>query len=208
MPADTVVVDHPLVAHKLSLLRDRTTGTTVFRALLREVGMLLAFEATRDLPTAVQTIETPLQPMDAPMLAGPAPVLVNILRAGGGLVDGMLAVLPTARVGHVGLYRNEQLEAVEYYFKMPDAMPERDVLIVDPMLATAHTAVAATDKIRALSPRSLRFVCLLAAPEGLAHFHRHHPDVPVVTAAVDERLNEKGYILPGLGDAGDRVYGT
>ncbi len=205
-PAHTVVVDHPLVQHKLSLLRETTTGATLFRALVHELGLLLAHAASEDLTTTCKPIETPLVATTGTELAH-HPVLISILRAGNGLLDGMLAAMPTARVGHVGLYRNADLEAVEYYFKVP-TLANRDVLVVDPMLATAHTAVAALDRLRDAGCASLRFVCLLAAPEGLAHFHQHHPDVPVYTASIDERLNEKGYILPGLGDAGDRLYGT
>lgn len=204
-----VIVDHPLVQHKLSLMRMKERSSSGFRGLLKEVSMLLAYEVTRDAPITMRRIETPLMKMDAPVIEGKKLVLVAILRAGVGLLDGMLEILPSARVGHVGLYRDhETLEAIEYYFKLPENMEDREVLMLDPMLATGNTAIAAADKIRALGPKSIKFVCLLAAPEGIAAFHQHHPDIPVYTAAVDERLNEKGYILPGLGDAGDRLYGT
>ncbi len=207
LPHRTVVVDHPLVQHKLSLLREKETGPTLFRALVYELGLLLAYAATHDLACSPKAIETPLVATEGTELANGHPVLISILRAGNGLLDGMLAAMPTARVGHVGLFRNADLEAVEYYFKVP-ALADRDVLVVDPMLATAHTAIAAFDRLAATGAASIRFVCLVAAPEGLANFHEHHPDITVYTAAVDERLNEKGYILPGLGDAGDRLYGT
>jgi len=207
--AEVVVVDHPLVQHKLSWLRDRSTDSAMFRLLLGEVAMLLAYELTRELPLTTATVSTPLQDMEAPFLAGKPPVLISILRAGNGLLEGVLKLIPTASVGHVGLYRDhETLEAVEYYYKVPSDISERDVLVVDPMLATGHSAIAAIDRLKKDRPRSLRFLCLLAAPEGVAAFHEAHPDVDIVTAAIDERLNDKGYILPGLGDAGDRMYGT
>jgi uracil phosphoribosyltransferase len=206
---EVVVVSHPLVQHKLTLMRDRETSASAFRALLREIGMLMAYEVCRDLPLTRRRIETPLAPMDAPVLAGKPLVLAPILRAGLGLADGMLELLPSALVGHIGLYRDHRtLEAVEYYFKMPPDLDERDVIVTDPMLATGHSAAAAAARLRRAGARSIRFVCLVAAPEGLAHLHARHPDVPVFAAAIDERLDERGYIVPGLGDAGDRIFGT
>jgi len=207
--ADVIVVDHPLVQHKLSWLRDERTDSALFRLLLGEVAMLLAYELTRELPLTTATVRTPLMETQAPFLDGKPPVLVSILRAGNGLLEGVLQLIPTASVGHVGLYRDhETLEAVEYYYKVPEDIAERDVLVVDPMLATGHSAIAAIERLKRDRPRSLRFLCLLAAPEGIEAFTAAHPDVDIVTAAVDERLNDKGYILPGLGDAGDRMYGT
>jgi uracil phosphoribosyltransferase len=206
---NVVVVDHPLVQHKLSLMRRKDTPTAEFRRLLREISALLGYEVTRDLPLTQVPIETPLAPMDAPFIEGIKPVIVSILRAGGGILEGMLDVLPAARVGHIGLYRDhETLEAIEYYFKMPDRVEDRMVIAVDPMLATGHSAVAAVDRIKARNPKEIRFVCLLAAPEGIVELHRHHPDVAIWTAAIDSHLNEMGYIVPGLGDAGDRIFGT
>lgn len=203
------IVDHPLVQHKLTLMRSKETNTATFRALAREVSMLLAYEVTRDLPLMRQAIETPLETFAAPLLDGKKVVLVGILRAGIGILDGMLEILPSARVGHIGLYRDaETLEAVEYYFKLPPDIGERELIVVDPMLATANTAVAAVDRIKERGPKAIKFVCILAAPEGVKHFHDHHPDVPIFTAAVDRCLNDHGYILPGLGDAGDRLFGT
>jgi uracil phosphoribosyltransferase len=203
------VIGHPLVQHKLTLMRKRDTSTASFRALLGEISMLLAYEVTRDMNVVMEDIETPLMPMRAPVLEGKKIVLISILRAGNGLLDGMLRILPSARVGHVGLYRNhETLEAVEYYFKVPSEIEDRDAIVLDPMLATGNSAVSAVERIKRVKPRSVKFVCLLAAPEGVATFHERHPDVPIYTAAVDERLNDKGYILPGLGDAGDRLFGT
>ncbi len=203
------VIDHPLVQHKLTLMRSRDTSTSSFRALLREISMLLAYEVTRDLPTTKVDIETPIAPMTGTLLDGKKTVLISILRAGNGILDGMLDILPSARVGHIGLYRDPKtLTAVEYYYKVPDTMADRDAIVVDPMLATGNSAVAAIERIKASGPRSIKFVCLLACPEGLKVFHAAHPDVPVYTAAVDERLNEKSYIVPGLGDAGDRLFGT
>lgn len=209
--ADSVVhiIEHPLVQHKLTIMRRKETSVTKFRTLLQEISMLLAYEVTRDLPLSIERIETPMMAMDAPVLDGKKVVLVSILRAGGGIVDGMIRILPSARIGHVGLFRDPKtLEAVEYYFKMPREMDTRDVIVVDPMLATGNSAVAALKRIAREKPRSLKFVCLLAAPEGIATLHKAFPDVAIYTAAVDERLNEKGYILPGLGDAGDRLFGT
>lgn len=203
------VIDHPLLKHKLTLLRQKERSTNSFRALMAEISMLLAYEVTRDLPLIFQEIETPLAKMRAPLLEGKKIVLINILRAGSGMVEGMLRILPSARVGHIGLYRDpETLGAIEYYFKLPGEMADRDVILVDPMLATGNSAIAAVERVKIASPRSLKFVCILASPEGLANLHESHPDVAVYTAAVDERLNEHGYILPGLGDAGDRLFGT
>ena len=209
MTRQVCVIDHPLVQHKLTLMRSRDTSTSTFRNLLREISMLLGYEVCRDLPTTLRAIETPIAPMNAPVLDGKKTVLISILRAGNGILDGMLEILPSARVGHIGLYRDPKtLVAVEYYFKVPDQMADRDCIIVDPMLATGNSAAAAVDRIKETGPRSIKFVCLLTCPEGLKVFHDQHPDVPVYTAAVDERLNDKSYIVPGLGDAGDRLFGT
>jgi uracil phosphoribosyltransferase len=206
---EVVVIRHPLVQHKLGLMRKKDTATSVFRSLLAEISMLLAYEVTRDLPTHEVAAETPVAPTTIRLLDGKKIVLVSILRAGNGLLDGMLRILPSARVGHVGLYRDARtLQAIEYYFKLPHEMAERDVVVLDPMLATGNSAIAAVTRVRATHPRSIRFVCLLTCPEGLAAFHRSHPDVPVYTAAIDSHLNEHGYIVPGLGDAGDRLFGT
>lgn len=206
---DVIVIDHPLVQHKLTLMRRKETSTAEFRRLLREISALMGYEVTRDLPLEDVEIETPLAPMQAPIIAGLKPVVVSILRAGGGILEGILDVIPSARVGHIGLYRDhDTLQAVQYYFKMPEKIEERIVIVVDPMLATGHSAVAAIDRIKRHNPREVRFVCLVAAPEGIAHFHEHHPDVTVWTAAVDSHLNDVGYIVPGLGDAGDRIFGT
>jgi uracil phosphoribosyltransferase len=203
------VVDHPLVQHKLSLMRMKSTSTAAFRSLLAEISMLLAYEVTRDVPTLETSIETPLARTTARTIDGKKLVLISIMRAGAGILDGMLRLLPSARVGHVGLYRDAQtLAAIEYYFKMPRAMSERDAVVVDPMLATGNSAVAAVDRLKQTRPRSIKFVCLVACPEGLSHFHDRHPDVPVFTAAVDSHLDSHGYIVPGLGDAGDRLFGT
>jgi uracil phosphoribosyltransferase len=203
------LVDHPLVQHKLTLMRERGRSTSQFRRLLHEISMLMAYEVTRDMPTQLIEIETPLERMRSPVIDGKKTVFVVVMRAGSGFLDGMLEVVPGARVGHVGLYRDPKtLGAVEYYFKMPADMHERDAIVLDPMLATGNSAVAAVDRLKETRPRSIRFVSLLAAPEGLANFHRHHPDVPVITAAIDRQLDEHGYIVPGLGDAGDRLFGT
>jgi uracil phosphoribosyltransferase len=203
------VIDHPLVQHKLTLMRAQETSTSKFRSLLREISMLLAYEVWRDLPTTLVQIQTPIAPMMAPILDGKKTVLVAILRAGGGILEGMLDVLPSARIGHIGLYRDPKtLEPVEYYYKVPEDLASRDVIVVDPMLATGNSAVAAVSRLKQSGPRSIKFVCLLACPEGIATFHAAHPDVEVFTAAIDERLNEKSYIVPGLGDAGDRLFGT
>ena len=209
MTAKFQVIDHPLIAHKMTHMRKKDTGTGLFRALVQEVSMLLAYEVTRDFPTRDVRIETPLEAMDAPVLDGKKIVLISILRAGNGILDGMLRILPSARVGHVGLYRDPKtLVAVEYYFKIPPQIEDRDAIVVDPMLATGNSAIAAVERVKESRPRSLKFVCLLAAPEGVSAFHESHPDVPVYTAALDRKLNETGYIVPGLGDAGDRLYGT
>lgn len=209
IPRHVIVVDHPLVQHKLSLMRQKETSTASFRALLSEISMLLAYEATRDMKLTKQEIETPLAKMQAPILEGKKVVLVAILRAGLGILDGMLQLMPSARVGHVGLYREPKtLTAVEYYYKVPGKLQDRDVIVCDPMLATGNSAIAAIERIKKSKPGSLKFVCLLACPEGIKHFHDAHPDVPIVTAAVDERLNDHGYIIPGIGDAGDRLFGT
>jgi uracil phosphoribosyltransferase len=202
-------VTHPLVQHKLSIMRKSDTPSVQFRQLLREISQLLAYEATRDLVLTTQRIETPLTEMDAPMLAGKKLALVSILRAGNGLLDGILELIPSARVGFVGLYRDEDtLEPVQYYFKAPDALGTRPVIVVDPMLATGNSSVAAIDLLKKAGAKNLRFLCLLAAPEGIARMKEAHPDVPIITAAVDSHLNDNGYIVPGLGDAGDRMFGT
>jgi uracil phosphoribosyltransferase len=203
------VVDHPLVRHKLSLMRDAETSTVKFRGLMREVSLLLAYEVTRDLPLEEVEIATPLERARFPVLAGKKVCLVSILRAGNGILDGMLELLPSARVGHIGLYRDPRtLAAIEYYLKLPDDLPERDVILVDPMLATGNSAIAAISRLKEMQARSIRFVCLVAAPEGVANIAKVFPDVPIVAAALDRELNEHGYILPGLGDAGDRLFGT
>jgi uracil phosphoribosyltransferase len=209
MAAEVHVVAHPLVQHKLTLMRSKDTSTSKFRTLLREISTLLAYEVCRDFPTTMIEVETPIGKTMAPVLDGKKLVLISILRAGNGLLDGMLDLIPSARVGHIGLYRDHKtLEPVEYYFKVPDSMAERDAIIVDPMLATGNSAAAAVERIKKTGPRSIKFVCLLTVPEGLRVFHAAHPDVPVYTAAIDERLNDKSYIVPGLGDAGDRMFGT
>ena len=200
---------HPLIQHKLTLMRKKDASTNSFRRLLNEISMLMAYEVTRDMPMQMIDIETPLEAMRAPVIDGKKTVFVSIMRAGAGFREGMLHVVPGARIGHVGLYRDPKtLVAVEYYFKMPHDMHERDCIVLDPMLATGNSAVAAVDRLKETKPKSIRFVCLLAAPEGLKHFCEAHPDVPVYTAAIDRQLNEHGYILPGLGDAGDRLFGT
>ncbi|SFS15632.1 uracil phosphoribosyltransferase [Yoonia litorea] len=202
-------VTHPLVQHKLTLMRQKDTSTAVFRQLLREISQLLAYEVTRGLPMTTKPIETPLEPMDAPVIDGKKLALVSILRAGNGLLDGVLELIPSARVGFVGLYRDEEtLEPVQYYFKVPTALEDRLVIAVDPMLATGNSSVAAIDLLKEAGATNIRFLCLLAAPEGIARMKEAHPDVPIVTAAIDSHLNEKGYIVPGLGDAGDRMFGT
>ena len=203
------VVDHPLVKHKLTIMRDRDTSTGSFRRLLKEISLLLCYEVTRHMEMTTKRIETPLEPMDAPILDGKKLVFASVLRSGNGLLEGMLELVPSARVAHIGLYRDhDTLQAVEYYFKAPEDIADRLVIVVDPMLATANSAIAAIDKLKQRGANNLRFVCLLAAPEGIERFTNAHPDVPVFTAAIDSHLNEKGYIVPGLGDAGDRMYGT
>ena len=203
------VIDHPLVQHKLTLMRDKRCPAIRFRQLIREIAVILAYEVTRDLPLEAAEIETPLETISAPILSGKKLCLVSILRAGNGLLDGMLDLLPSARVGHIGLYRDpETLEAIEYYYKVPDDISERQVIIVDPMLATANSLTAAVTRLKDDSPRQLKVACLLAAPEGVEAFHDSHPEVSITTAALDRQLNEHGYILPGLGDAGDRIFGT
>ena len=203
------VVDHPLVQHKLTLMRDKSTPTNQFRQLLREISHLIAYEVTRDLPLESKPIQTPMTSMEAPVLAGKKLALVSILRAGNGLLDGVLELIPSARVGFVGLYRDEKtLQPVQYYFKVPDGMEDRVVIAVDPMLATGNSSVAAIDLLKNAGARNIKFLCMLAAPEGVARMKEAHPDVDIVTAAIDEKLSEIGYILPGLGDAGDRMFGT
>ena len=203
------IVDHPLVQHKLTLMRDKGTSTAGFRQLLREISLLLAYEVTRELPVTLQRIETPLQPMDAPVLEGKKLALVSILRAGNGLMDGILELIPSARVGFVGLYRDpETLQPVQYYSKLPKELDARMTIVVDPMLATGNSSAAAIDLIKAAGATNIRFLCLLASPEGVARMAEAHPDVPIITAALDERLDGHGYIVPGLGDAGDRMFGT
>ncbi|MEG4939551.1 uracil phosphoribosyltransferase [Microcoleus sp. F4-D5] len=210
MSAKVIVIDHPLIQHKLTLMRETQTSTAKFRQLLKEIGMLLAYEVTRDLPLKYEQIETPIAKMNAPVLAAEKKiVIISIMRAGQGLLDSILELIPSARVGHIGLYRDPITRmAIEYYFKVPQDIEQRDVLIVDPMLATGNSAVAAVDRLKEVNPKSIKFLCLLAAPEGVGHFHEQHPDVQIYTAAVDECLDEHGYIVPGLGDAGDRLYGT
>lgn len=203
------VVDHPLIQHKLTIMRDRHTPTAVFRQLLREISQLLAYEVTRNLAMTTRRIETPMQAMDAPTLDGKKLALISILRAGNGLLDGVLELVPSARVGFIGLYRDEEtLQPVQYYFKVPEGLDGRLVIAVDPMLATGNSSVAAIDLLKQAGATNIRFLCLLAAPEGIERMREAHPDVPIVTAAVDEKLNDLGYIMPGLGDAGDRMFGT
>ena len=209
MSDSLTIVDHPLVRHKLTLMRDIKTPTAVFRQLLREITQLLAYEITRELPMTTKPIETPLEQMDAPTLAGKKLALVSILRAGNGMLDGVLELIPSARVGFVGLYRDEEtLQPVQYYFKAPESLEDRLVIAVDPMLATGNSSAAAVSLLKDAGATDIRFLCLLAAPEGIARMQDAHPDVEIVTAAVDRGLNEKGYIMPGLGDAGDRMFGT
>jgi len=203
------LVDHPLIQHKLSLMRETQRSTAAFRSLLREISWLLCFESTRDLPLELKAIETPVEAMKAPVLSGKKLAFISILRAGNGLLDGMLDVIPSARVGHVGLYRDpDTLQAVEYYYKVPNNIGERLVIVVDPMLATANSAIAAVQRLKDGGAVNMRFVCLISAPEGVKAFNDAHPDIPIVTAAVDSHLNDHGYIVPGLGDAGDRIFGT
>jgi len=206
---DATLVSHPLVQHKLTLMRRKEQSSSAFRALLREISWLLCFEVTKDLPLTQTAIETPVQAMDAPMLEGRKLAFISILRAGNGMLDGMLDVIPSARVGHVGLYRDpDTLQAVEYYYKVPGDMEKRLIVVVDPMLATANSAIAAVQRLKEGGAKDMRFVCLISAPEGIAAFNKAHPDVSIVTAAVDQKLNDHGYIVPGLGDAGDRIFGT
>ena len=203
------VVEHPLVQHKLTLMREKDTSTASFRKLLREISLLLAYEVTRELEMTTKTIQTPMQEMDAPLLDGKKLALISILRAGNGLLDGILELVPAARVGFVGLYRDEEtLKPVQYYFKVPKNLEDRCVILVDPMLATGNSSVAAVDLMKEAGAKDIRFLCLLAAPEGVEKMKQAHPDVPIITAALDDHLNEKGYIVPGLGDAGDRMFGT
>ena len=209
LPDNVTVITHPLVQHKLTLMRKKEASTNSFRRLLNELSMLMAYEVTRDMATQDVEIETPLETMTAKVIDGKKLVLVSILRAGTGILDGMLTVVPGARVGHIGLYRDPKtLQAVEYYFKMPQDMQERDVIVVDPMLATGNSAAAAITRVKAMNPKSVKFLCLLTCPEGIATLHAAHPDVAIFTAAIDRQLNDHGYILPGLGDAGDRIFGT
>ncbi|KAB8316761.1 uracil phosphoribosyltransferase [Tolypothrix campylonemoides VB511288] len=210
MYSQVIIIEHPLIQHKLTLMRKAETTTAKFRVLIKEISLLLAYEVTRDLPLKHELIKTPLAPMKAPVLAPDKKlVIVSIQRAGQGILDGMLELIPSARVGHIGLYRDPKtLIPVEYYFKVPQDVDKRDVLVVDPMLATGNSAVAAVERLKSTNPKSIRFVCILAAPEGLEYFTEVHPDVPIYTAAIDDYLDESGYIIPGLGDAGDRLFGT
>jgi uracil phosphoribosyltransferase len=209
MTSPVTVIDHPLVLHKLSLMRDKTTPSAVFRKLLNEISLLLAYEVLRDLPLTTRTIETPIESMEAPFLAGKKLCLVSILRAGNGLLSGMMDLVPSARVGHIGLYRDPKtLKAVEYYLKLPDEIESRPVILVDPMLATGNSVSAAIDRLKQAGAKDIRFMCLLSAPEGIKALSAKHPDVPIFTAAIDSHLNDHGYIVPGLGDAGDRMFGT
>ncbi len=209
MTAVVTEVKHPLVQHKLSLMRDKDTPTPIFRQLMKEVSQLLAYEITREMPMEQRVVETPMGETEAPFIKGRKLALISILRAGNGLMDGVLDLIPTARVGFVGLYRNEEtLEPVQYYFKVPEKLDERLVIVVDPMLATGNSSAAAVDLLKKAGAKNIRFMCLLAAPEGIARMQEAHPDVEIVTASIDECLNDVGYIVPGLGDAGDRIYGT
>jgi uracil phosphoribosyltransferase len=206
---NVTVVDHPLIQHKLTIMRNKETSTASFRRLLREIAHLLCYEVTRDLELEMVPIETPMEQMEAPTLKGKKLVFASILRAGNGLLEGMLDLVPAARVAHIGIYRDhETLQPIEYYFKAPSNLEDRLIIVVDPMLATANSAIAAISELKERGANKLRFLCLLAAPEGIEKFTKAHPDVPVFTAAIDSHLNEKGYIMPGLGDAGDRMYGT
>lgn len=206
---EVYVLRHPLIQHKLTIMRRRETSTVKFRTLMHEISLLMAYEITRDLELELESIDTPLASMQSPVLKGKKMVFVSILRAGNGLVDGMLQLVPTARIGHIGLYRNPKtFEAIEYYLKLPEHTHDRDVIVVDPMLATGNSAIAAVQEIKEHTPKSIKFLCLLAAPVGIEAFHKEHPDTPIYTASIDNELNDKGYIIPGLGDAGDRLYGT
>jgi uracil phosphoribosyltransferase len=203
------VISHPMVQHKLTSMREKNTKTGEFRSLLSEISMFLGYEVLRDIPMTTRRIDTPVATMDAPVMAGRNMAFISIMRAGQGILDGMLRLIPSAPVGHIGLYRDPKtLVAVEYYFKVPKDIQERDAIVLDPMLATGHSAVAALDRLKEAKPKSIKFLSLLCSPEGIDYFHEFHPDVPIFTAAVDEKLNEKGYIVPGLGDAGDRLFGT
>ena len=209
MNKQLIIINHPLIQHKLTIMRKQDTSTVKFRTLMSEVSMLMTYEVTRDLEMELDAIETPIASMQSPVLKGKKLVFVSILRAGNGLLDGMLQLMPTARVGHIGLYRDPKtLEPVEYYLKLPQQIQDRDVIVVDPMLATGNSAIAAVMELKQVNPKSIKFLCLLAAPEGIASFHEEHPDVPIYTAAIDQKLDENGYIVPGLGDVGDRLYGT
>ena len=209
MDQHLTIVNHPMVQHKLAYMRDEGTSTNQFRQLLREISQLLAYEVTRNLDMTTKRIRTPMQEIDAPIVAGKKLALISILRAGNGLLDGVLDLIPSARVGFIGLYRDEEtLQPVKYYFKVPNKLDERLVIAVDPMLATGNSSVAAIDMLKEAGAKNIRFLCLLASPEGIARMREAHPDVPIITASVDDGLNEKGYILPGLGDAGDRMFGT
>lgn len=209
MTAPVTVITHPLVQHKLTLLRKAETSAAIFRALVREISMLLAYEVTRDMALTLVRIKTPLATMQAPVLAGKKLVIVAIMRAGNGILDGMVELIPSARIGHIGLYRDPQTHvAIEYYCKVPEDIASRDVLVVDPMLATGNSAVAALHRLKDTGAQVLKFVCLLAAPEGIRHLQAQHPEVPIYTAAIDQGLDDHGYIVPGLGDAGDRLFGT
>lgn len=209
MTAKVTELNHPLIQHKLSIMRDKDTSTAKFRTLSHEISMLMAYEVSREFNLRYQTIETPLTTMDAPFIDGKKIIFVSILRAGNALLDGMLTLIPSARVGHIGLYRDPKtLIAVEYYLKLPENVQDRDMIVVDPMLATGNSAIAAVERLKEAKPKSIKFVNLVAAPEGIAAFHDVHPDVEIITTCIDKQLDDKGYILPGLGDAGDRFYGT
>lgn len=206
---NTVVIGHPLVLHKLTQMRKKETSSAGFRSLMAEISLLIGYEVTRDLPTVFETVETPLAAVNAPVLSGGGVALISIMRSGQGILDGMLELIPSACVGHIGLYRDPNtFVAVEYFFKVPSQITERACIVLDPLLATGHSAVAAVDRLKEKHPQSIRFMCLLAAPEGIEYLHRYHPDVTVYTASIDDGLDEQGFILPGLGDAGDRLYGT
>jgi uracil phosphoribosyltransferase len=210
MSANLTIIDHPLIQHKLTLMRRVETSTAKFRSLMTEISMLLAYEVTRDLPLRYETIQTPMAEMEAPMIAAEKKlVVVSIMRAGQGILDGILQLIPSARVGHVGIYREpNSLVPIEYYFKVPHDIEDRDMLVVDPMMATGNSAIAAVHRLKQTNPKSIKFLCILAAPEGIAHFEEQHPDVPIYAAAIDQGLDDHGYIIPGLGDAGDRLFGT
>jgi uracil phosphoribosyltransferase len=210
MAANLTIIEHPLIQHKLTLMRRVETSTAKFRSLMTEISMLLAYEVTRDLPLRYETIQTPMAEMEAPMIAAEKKlVVVSIMRAGQGILDGILQLIPSARVGHVGIYREpNSLVPIEYYFKVPHDIEDRDMLVVDPMMATGNSAIAAIHRLKQTNPKSIKFLCILAAPEGIAHFEEQHPDVPIYAAAIDQGLDDHGYIIPGLGDAGDRLFGT